>query len=169
MTYCKYWLRCVSHAYSVGFCCNVELTLQLVSVCKTIVLQVINDSLYNHCVWYQHTQPAVNVSSLFSFFNSLWLVATIDCDVFELSDQTTINFTKTRKCTERVSGWVLVLEWDMPENTLTVIIDISLHPMEASRKVDLFWAGYVQSHRRCSVIVVYYLSCSYLEQLTDYR
>ena len=32
------------HAHSVGFCCNVELTLQLVSVCKTIVVQVVNDS-----------------------------------------------------------------------------------------------------------------------------
>ena len=36
--------------------------------------------------------------------------------------------------------------------------------MEASSKVDLFTAGYVQSHRRC---IVYFLSCSYLEQLTS--
>ena len=34
----------------------------------------------------------------------------IDCVVFEPSDQTTINFTKTGESTETVSGWILVLE-----------------------------------------------------------
>ena len=52
---------------------------------------------------------------------------------------------------------------------MTVIIDtdVNLHH-HASSKVDLF-RDYVESHRRCNVLVVYFLSCSYLEQLTDYR
>ena len=29
--------------------------------------------------------------------------------MFELSDQTTINFTKTRQSTETVSGWVVMI------------------------------------------------------------
>ena len=36
MTYCKYWLCCLPFPHSVGFCCNVELTLQLVSVCPKL-------------------------------------------------------------------------------------------------------------------------------------
>ena len=75
--------------------------------------------------------------------------------MFELSVQTTNNFTKTRKSIETVSGWVLVLEWNETHLKIhmTLIIDINLHPMEASSKVDLFTAGYFQSHRRCNVII----------------
>ena len=88
-----------------------------------------------------------------------------------------LNFLTKQQLTSQRPGNLLrqsqVGSWSWNETCLkihmTVIIDINLHPMEASSKVDLFTAGYVQSHRRCNVIVVYFLSCSYLEQLTDYR
>ena len=62
--------------------------------------------------------------------------------LFELSDQTTINLTKTRESTETVSDWVLVLEWGTSKIHITVMIYINLDPTE-----DLSTAGYVQSHR----------------------
>ena len=31
-------------------------------------------------------------------------------DILYITDQTTINFTKTRESTETVAGWILVLE-----------------------------------------------------------
>ena len=83
-----------------------------------------------------------------------------------------LNFlTKQQLTSQRPGRQSQLGSWSWNETHLkvhmTLIIDINLHPMEASSKVDHFTAGYVQSHRRCNVI--YFLSCSYLEQLIDYR
>ena len=92
-------------------------------------------------------------------------------DIMYITDKTTINFTKPGKLLRQsqVGFW----SWNdtQLEIYMTVIIDIDVAKLAsptACSKVNLFRAGYVQSNRRCNVIVVYFLSCSYLEWLTDY-
>ena len=86
-------------------------------------------------------------STVLIFF--VWHVATIVlCLKFLTKQQLTSQRPGNLLRLSQVGSW----SWNETHLKIhmTVIIDINLHPMEASSKVDLLAAGYVRLHRRCN-------------------
>ena len=129
MTYCKYWMRCVPHTYSVGFCCNVE----------HFNLFLFVRQLYSKLLMTQFiiTVSDINMSNLqwiCLFLGGTKFISLTDYDMLQLLivlclnflTKQTIYFTKTMRQSQ-VGSW----SWNETHlkihKTAIIDTDVNLH------------------------------------------